>query len=158
MVSLSLPSSPLPLPLLPSSARLSLLSSVKEVRAGGLRVLRYLLTSREAFIVMRKHCIDLLVVRSLDAPPNREIERLQAVRFVRQAMSLCPNAIPHSLVAPLVSIVMSTVEPQDNLTWSCMATLCELGERNDVLVQHLALYLEYKEWPNLAKSRPVESC
>ncbi len=110
------------------SARLSLLSGTKEVRAGGLRVLRYLLTSREAFIVMLKHCIDLLVVRSLDAPPSREIERLQAVRFVRQAMCLCPQAIPRSLVTPLVSILMSSTEPQDNLTWSCMATLCELGE------------------------------
>ena len=28
--------------------------------------------------------MDVLVTRSLDAPPNREIERLQAVRFVRQ--------------------------------------------------------------------------
>ena len=77
---------------------------------------------------MLKHCIDLLVVRCLDAPPNREIERLQAVRFVRQAMSLCPKNIPRSLVSPLVSILMSSNEPQDNLTWSCMATLCELGK------------------------------
>lgn len=116
-------------PSLPSlrSARISLLSGVKEVRAGGLRVLRYLLTSREAFVVMLKHCIDLLVVRSLDAPPNREIERLQAVRFVRQALVLCPQIFPRSLISPLVSILMSTSEPQDNLTWSCMATLCELG-------------------------------
>ena len=43
-------------------------------------MLRYLLTSREALMVMLKHCIDLLVARSLDAPPSREIERLQAVR------------------------------------------------------------------------------
>ena len=33
---------------------------------------------------MLKHRIDLLVARSLDAPPSREIERLQALRFVRQ--------------------------------------------------------------------------
>ncbi len=110
------------------SARLSLLSGVKEVRAGALRVLRYLLTSPEAFIVMLKHCIDFLVARSLDAPPNREIERLQAVRFVRQALSLSPLDVPRSLVAPLVAILVSGAEPQDNLTWTCMATLCELGQ------------------------------
>lgn len=96
------------------------------MRAGGLRVLRYLLTSKEAFLVMLKHCIDLLVTRSLDAPPSREIERLQAVRFVRQALALSPHNCPKSLVTPLVAIVLSSSEPQDNLTWTCMATLCEM--------------------------------
>ncbi len=66
------------------SVRLSLASSVKEVRAGALRVLRYLLTSKDVFAVMLKHRIDLFVARSLDVPADREIERLQAMRFVRQ--------------------------------------------------------------------------
>jgi len=49
--------------MLPASARLSLVSLVKEVRAGALRVLRYLLSSKEVFSLMLKLRIDLLVAR-----------------------------------------------------------------------------------------------
>lgn len=65
-------SRPLPLPLnpmspLPPSPSLSvqftLLSSSQEIRAGGLRVLRYILVTQEIFQLMLDHCIDQLVVR-----------------------------------------------------------------------------------------------
>ncbi len=53
-----------PLPLLPShSVRLALVSSVKEVRAGALRVLRYLIQSAEVLDTMMKLRIDILVAR-----------------------------------------------------------------------------------------------
>ena len=68
----------------PSSARLALTSNVKEIRAGALRVLRYVLTSKDIFSVMLKHRVDILVARSLDVSSAREIERIQAMRFVRQ--------------------------------------------------------------------------
>ena len=57
---------------------------MKEVRAGALRALRYLLQSSEVMDGLVKQRIDLLVARSLDATPNKDIERLQAMRFVRQ--------------------------------------------------------------------------
>ena len=57
-------SPPLPSPPLPAySVRLALVSAVKEVRAGALRVLRYLLHSKEAFAIMLRLRIDVLVVR-----------------------------------------------------------------------------------------------
>ena len=71
------------------SARLALASSVKEIRAGALRVLRYVLTSKDIFTVMLKHRVDLLVARSLDVSSAREIERMQAMRFVRQVSVCC---------------------------------------------------------------------
>ncbi|KAL5486702.1 hypothetical protein EMCRGX_G019218 [Ephydatia muelleri] len=109
-----------------AGARLALASSLKEVCAGALRVLRYLLTSKQVFDVMLALRVDLLVTRSLDAPPSREIERLQAMRFIRQALAVLPDEFPCTLVAPLVAIVTSDVEPADNLMWSCVGTLSEL--------------------------------
>jgi len=70
---------------------LALSGGIKEVRAGALRVLRYLLTSKDVFGVMLKHRIDLFVARSLDVPTDREIERLQAMRFVRQVRTILPT-------------------------------------------------------------------
>ena len=70
--------------LLPLSVKLALLSRVKEVRAGSLRVLRYILSSSQIYEIMLSIKIDHLVARSLDSPPQRDIERLQAMRFVRQ--------------------------------------------------------------------------
>ena len=86
-----------PPPLSFSSARLSLASGVKEVRAGALRVLRYVLTSKDIFSVMLKHRVDLLVARSLDVSSAREIERIQAMRFVRQ-VSLRGHASGRSVI------------------------------------------------------------
>ena len=76
----------LPLSLSPSppSVKLALLSRVKEVRAGAMRVLRYTLSSSHVYEIMLHFKIDHLVARSLDSPPQRDIERLQAMRFVRQ--------------------------------------------------------------------------
>ena len=42
-----------------------LMSNVQEIRAGGIRVLRYILMSEEVLDVMLKHCIDLLIMRYL---------------------------------------------------------------------------------------------
>lgn len=44
-----------------------------------------------------------------------------------QVVSTAPSLFPTSLAAPLVSIVLYDSEPLDNLTWSAIATLCELG-------------------------------
>lgn len=62
----------------------SLSFGAKEVRAGVLRVLRYMVVSSEVFEIMCKLHIDFLVARSVDAPVVRDIERLQALRFIRQ--------------------------------------------------------------------------
>ena len=82
--SLSPSNSPSPSPSPPPSVKLALLSRVKEVRAGAMRVLRYTLSSSHVYEIMLHFKIDHLVARSLDSPPQRDIERLQAMRFVRQ--------------------------------------------------------------------------
>ena len=76
----SLPPTPLPSPPLLSlpflSVQFALLSSSQEVRAGGLRVLKYLLVTKEIFQVMLDHCIDQLVVRYSRAGPLRAFRQL----------------------------------------------------------------------------------
>ena len=42
---------------------------------------------------------------------------------------MASQQFPRSLVAPLVSILLHESEPPENLTWSCMATLSELGKK-----------------------------
>ena len=72
----------------PPSLRQALLSGVKEIRAGAMRVLRYILTSPAHFEMMLEVKVDVLVARSLDTPPLRDIERLQAMRFIRQVSGM----------------------------------------------------------------------
>ncbi len=57
--------------------------------------------------------------------------------YIVQAISVAADIFPRSLAAPLVSILLFDVEPQDNLTWSCMATLCELGESPTTIYMYL---------------------
>jgi hypothetical protein len=66
------------------SVRLALFSLTKEIRAGAMRILRYVLSSGEVFQLMVHFKIDFLVARSIDATQTKDIERLQAMRFVRQ--------------------------------------------------------------------------
>ena len=47
---------------------------------------------------------------------------------VMQAVTVSSQQIPRSLIAPLVSILLHESEPPENLTWSSMATLSELGK------------------------------
>ena len=70
-----LPSNPLPLPSLPLSlsVQFALLSSSQEVRAGGLRVLRCILVSKEIFQLMLDHCIDQLVVRCEQSMTSKDL-------------------------------------------------------------------------------------
>ena len=53
-----------------------------------MRVLRYILTSSDIFDIMIQLRIDYLIARSLDTPPHKEIERLQAMRLLRQVLIL----------------------------------------------------------------------
>ena len=58
-----------------------------------MRVLRYILTSPAQFEMMLEVKVDLLVARSLDTPPVRDIERLQAMRFIRQVGGIRDSCI-----------------------------------------------------------------
>lgn len=53
---------------------------------------------------------------------------LATLFFSHQAVTIGSQQFPRSLIAPLVSILLHESEPPENLTWSCMATLSELGE------------------------------
>jgi hypothetical protein len=65
----------------------TLMSNVKELRAGALRILRYILLSEGVFKILLENCIDLLIIRSVDISSQRDVERIQALRFIQQVCS-----------------------------------------------------------------------
>ncbi|XP_070563534.1 rapamycin-insensitive companion of mTOR-like isoform X2 [Ptychodera flava] len=122
------------LPELICCLRLSLLHDAKEVRAGGLRAFRYLLRSEETLSVMLKFHIDVLVARCLDIYQSNEIERVQALRFMRKIITLCPSTFPQSLAKAIIAIGNDGGHERDRLLRACMETLCELALKNIELV------------------------
>ncbi len=90
----------------PFSLRNCLSSTAKEIRAGVLRVLRYILKTGNEFDIMMKLHIDLLVARSVDAPVLRDIERLQAFRFIRQVRHKLSWCCLQKKMFKIVSIII----------------------------------------------------
>ncbi|XP_077980982.1 rapamycin-insensitive companion of mTOR-like [Glandiceps talaboti] len=122
------------LPELICCLRLALLHEAKEVRAGGLRALRYLLLDEEVLKIMLKFHIDVLVARCLDISQSNEIERVQALRFMRKIITVCPSAFPQSLAKSLIAVGNDGGQERDRLLRACMETLCELAIKNVELV------------------------
>ncbi|XP_065904435.1 rapamycin-insensitive companion of mTOR-like isoform X3 [Dysidea avara] len=115
------------------SVRWSLCSKVQEVRAGGLRVLRYLLINNTSFNLFMKYHLDKLVVRCLDSSSQHETERIQALRLMRQVLHVAVERFPRSFAASLVSISAQTNNSHDPLVWASVGTLCELALVNPKL-------------------------
>ncbi|XP_002741655.1 rapamycin-insensitive companion of mTOR-like [Saccoglossus kowalevskii] len=118
------------LPELICCLRLSLLHEAKEVRAGGLRALRYLITNVETLQVLLKYHIDILVARCIDINQNNEVERAQALRFMRKIITVCPELFPRSLANTIVAIGNDGGHERDRLLRSSVATICELALKN----------------------------
>ncbi|XP_048360298.1 rapamycin-insensitive companion of mTOR-like [Sphaerodactylus townsendi] len=64
--------------------RLALLNEAKEVRAAGLRALRYLIRDSSILQKVLKLKVDYLIARCIDIQQSNEVERTQALRLVRK--------------------------------------------------------------------------
>uniref|UniRef100_A0A2K6GW15 RPTOR independent companion of MTOR complex 2 n=1 Tax=Propithecus coquereli TaxID=379532 RepID=A0A2K6GW15_PROCO len=62
----------------------SLLNEAKEVRAAGLRALRYLIQDSSILQKVLKLKVDYLIARCIDIQQSNEVERTQALRLVRK--------------------------------------------------------------------------
>ena len=84
------------------------------------------------------------------APRVHSIVDCTLLSVLLQAITVASQQFPRSLVSPLVSILLHDSEPPENLTWSSMATLSELGESfvQVAFVTHgnLVLYVDGKFW------------
>ncbi|KAF1389808.1 hypothetical protein PFLUV_G00077390 [Perca fluviatilis] len=64
--------------------RLALLNEAKEVRAAGLRALRYLIRDTSVLQKVLRLQVDYLIARCIDIQQSNEGERTQALRLVRK--------------------------------------------------------------------------
>ncbi|CRK92792.1 CLUMA_CG006294, isoform A [Clunio marinus] len=108
-----------------------------QVRAGALRVTRYLLKTTHDLQTFNSLKLDLLVCRSLDILLKNEEERIQALKLIRKMIMILPDLVSPALVRCLVALVdTSMVEntKPDRIVRACLATLSELGVLNPRLL------------------------
>ncbi|XP_054162554.1 rapamycin-insensitive companion of mTOR-like isoform X2 [Oppia nitens] len=115
--------------------RVALFHEAGEVRGAGLRAMRYLLRDEESVEAFCRVNLPLLICRSIDIVLDNRLERIQALRLVRQLLSLNPKKFPLAITRCLVSIAKDGVQERDMLVRACWATLTELTILNPQLSQ-----------------------
>lgn len=109
---------------------MALFHEAGEVRAAGLRAMRYLLRDEEAVESLCRVNLPLLICRSIDIVLDNRLERIQALRLVRQLLSLNPKKFPSAITHCLVSIAKDGIQERDMLVRACWATITELTVMN----------------------------
>ncbi|CAG2101936.1 unnamed protein product [Medioppia subpectinata] len=115
--------------------RVALFHEAGEVRAAGLRAMRYLLRDEESAESVCRVNLPLLICRSIDIVLDNRLERIQALRLVRQLLSLSPKRFPAAITHCLVSIAKDGVQERDMIVRACWATVAELTVMNPELSQ-----------------------
>ncbi|RWS26243.1 rapamycin-insensitive companion of mTOR-like isoform X1 [Leptotrombidium deliense] len=113
--------------------RVSLFHDSMDVRAAGLRAMRYLLRDEESVESLLRINIEYLICRSLDVMLDNKTERIQGLRLVRKLLSLSPKRFPTCIARCLVAIARDGFQERDALTRSSMATIAELLLLNPTL-------------------------
>ncbi|XP_043925810.1 rapamycin-insensitive companion of mTOR [Protopterus annectens] len=114
--------------------RLALLNEAKEVRAAGLRALRYLIRETSILQKVLKLKVDYLIARCIDIQQSNEVERTQALRLVRKMVSVNASLFPISLVNSLIAVGNDGLQERDRMVRACIAIICELALQNPEIV------------------------
>ncbi|XP_041667185.1 rapamycin-insensitive companion of mTOR-like isoform X3 [Cheilinus undulatus] len=114
--------------------RLALLNEVKEVRAAGLRALRYLIRDSSVLEKVLRLQVDYLIARCIDIQQSNEVERTQAVRLARKMISVNARLFPSSLANSLIAVGNDGLHERDRMVRACVAIICELSLKNPVVV------------------------
>ncbi|CAG5123187.1 unnamed protein product [Candidula unifasciata] len=114
--------------------QIGLLNEAKQVRTASLRVLRYLLPYEETLDTLLNLHFDYLIARCLDVSLDNEIERIHAVKLMRQIIKTSPFKFPSSLLYALVAIGNDGASERDRMVRVCLETICELALSNTDLV------------------------
>ncbi|KAL2100031.1 hypothetical protein ACEWY4_004425 [Coilia grayii] len=114
--------------------RLALLNEAKEVRAAGLRALRYLI--RDAAILQKvlRLQVDYLIARCIDIQQSNEVERTQALRLVRKMIAVNALVFPSSVTNSLIAVGNDGLQEKDRMVRACIAIVCELALKNPEVV------------------------
>ncbi|KAK6640058.1 hypothetical protein RUM43_008335 [Polyplax serrata] len=104
------------------------------VRAGGLRVIRYFISTPDDVVLLNKLQIPNLIARGIDLVLKNDHERIQAFRLSLKILNICPKYFSAAITRSLVSLANSISENKDRMANSCLAILCQLCILNPELL------------------------
>ncbi|KAM3599348.1 uncharacterized protein V6R79_004163 [Siganus canaliculatus] len=114
--------------------RLALLNEAKEVRAAGLRALRYLIRDSSVLEKVLQLQVDYLIARCIDIQQSNEVERTQALRLARKMITVNALLFPSSVTNSLIAVGSDGLQERDRMVRACIAIVCELSLKNPVVV------------------------
>ncbi|XP_068106549.1 rapamycin-insensitive companion of mTOR isoform X2 [Hyperolius riggenbachi] len=114
--------------------RLALLNEAKEVRAAGLRALRYLIRDSSILQKVLTLKVDYLIARCIDIQQSNEVERTQALRLVRKMITVNASLFPSSITNSLIAVGNDGLQERDRMVRACIAIICELALQNPEIV------------------------
>ncbi|ERE82505.1 rapamycin-insensitive companion of mTOR-like protein [Cricetulus griseus] len=114
--------------------RLALLNEAKEVRAAGLRALRYLIQDSSILQKVLRLKVDYLIARCIDIQQSNEVERTQALRLVRKMITVNASLFPSSVANSLIAVGNDGLQERDRMVRACIAIICELALQNPEVV------------------------
>nr|XP_006000410.1 PREDICTED: rapamycin-insensitive companion of mTOR [Latimeria chalumnae] len=114
--------------------RLALLNEAKEVRAAGLRALRYLVRDSSILQKVLRLKVDYLIARCIDIQQSNEVERTQALRLVRKMITVNASLFPSSIANSLIAVGNDGLQERDRMVRACIAIVCELALQNPEVV------------------------
>ncbi|KAA0720012.1 Rapamycin-insensitive companion of mTOR AVO3 -like protein [Triplophysa tibetana] len=114
--------------------RLALLNEAKEVRAAGLRALRYLIRDCNILQKVLRLQVDYLISRCIDIQQSNEVERTQALRLVRKMITVNALLFPSSVANSLIAVGNDGLQERDRMVRACIAIICELALENPEIV------------------------
>ncbi|KAK3927944.1 Rapamycin-insensitive companion of mTOR [Frankliniella fusca] len=106
--------------------RTSLIHEATQVRAAGLRAIRYLLEDENDIRILIQLQIPSLIARSLDLTLRNDLERIQSIRIMRRILAISPSHFPVSLLRCLISLANGAAEANDRMLRASLAVLCEI--------------------------------
>lgn len=108
------------------SLKVALFNEAAEVRAASLRAIRLLLKDVHAVETLLRCNLPIFIVRSIDIVLENRQERIQALRLVRNVVSISPHLFPPAFTRSLIAIAQDGQVEHDILTRACWAILAEL--------------------------------
>ncbi|XP_061842148.1 rapamycin-insensitive companion of mTOR-like isoform X3 [Nerophis lumbriciformis] len=114
--------------------RLALLNEAKEVRAAGLRALRYLIRDTIVLQKVLRLQVDYLIARCIDIQQSNEGERTQALRLVRKIITVNAMLFPTSVANSLIAVGTDGLQERDRMVRAAIAIICELALKNPEVV------------------------
>ncbi|KAM8887321.1 rapamycin-insensitive companion of mTOR-like [Spinachia spinachia] len=114
--------------------RLALLNEAKEVRAAGLRALRYLIRDTTVLQKVLRLQVDYLIARCIDIQQSNEGERTQALRLVRKIITVNAMLFPSSVANSLIAVGTDGLHERDRMVRAAIAIVCELALKNPEVV------------------------